>query len=397
MSESTPELGKPQFASHSWLEPLVVVTIMVGSLVLNRRKNYSIFGRGNKSQSDYLNPTPNNGRDSSPPCPQRPETFCGIPIHTPDSSRWAEHIHSRILWKYPFLIEMFYWAVNYLFYSVTKAMSQWLLPAQIEVVQVAQQHGEDVLWFEHESFFSWMFPLQESAYQRFFLDHAPAMMTFFNRIYSLVHIPGTVLFLGWFYHEAPDANTFAIARRTMTLGNFLAFATFCVYPCMPPRLLPESYGFFDTVRQDHAESVWVNSKSVNQFAAMPSLHFTYAFCISSTFLYHSGILHRLRGKRVRRSPVSQIIYSVLAVLYAVLVLSVIVATANHYWLDAVLAMVSVTACFFGNRILLLLLPVEYWICWILRIAKPIPNIGKQDDWREAESPRYGPVSNYDLE
>jgi hypothetical protein len=166
---------------------------MVGSLVLNRRKNYSIFGGGNKSQSDYFNPIPNNGRDSSPPCPQRPETFCGIPIQTPDSSRWADHIHSRILWKYPFLIEMFYWAVNYLFYSVTKAMSQWLLPAQIEVVQVAQQHGEDILWFEHESFFSWMFPIQESAYQRFFLDHAPAMMTFFNRIYSLVHIPGTVL------------------------------------------------------------------------------------------------------------------------------------------------------------------------------------------------------------
>lgn len=165
---------------------------MVGSLVLNRRKNYSIFGGGNKSQNDYFNHTPINSREQSP-CPQKAETFCGIPIKTPDSSRWANHIHSRILWKYPFLIEMFYWAVNYLFYSVTKAMSQWLLPAQIEVVQVAQQHGEDILWFEHESFFRWMFPIKESDYQLFFLNHAPAMMTFFNRIYSLVHIPGTVL------------------------------------------------------------------------------------------------------------------------------------------------------------------------------------------------------------
>lgn len=183
----------------------------------------------------------------------------------------------------------------------------------------------------------------------------------------------------------------------MTLGNFVAFATFCVYPCMPPRLLPDSYGFFDTVRQEHAESVWVNSKSVNQFAAMPSLHFTYAFCIGCTFLYHSGTLHRLRGKRVRKSPISQIVYTVLAFLYAALVLSVIVATANHYWLDALLAMVSVTICFLGNRVLLLLLPVEYCVCWVLRIAKPTPNIGKQDDWRAEESPRYRPVSDYDLE
>ena len=31
----------------------------------------------------------------------------------------------------------------------------------------------------------------------------------------------------------------------MTLGNFFAFAIFCIYPCMPPRLLPDSYHFFD--------------------------------------------------------------------------------------------------------------------------------------------------------
>ncbi|KAJ5439224.1 uncharacterized protein N7458_010222 [Penicillium daleae] len=399
MSATTPDMGKPQFSSHSWLEPLVVVSIMIGSLVLNRRKNYSIFGnraideRNPRGYFDSIDEV----RGQSPN-PSKAERVCGIPITTPDSTRWANHIHSRILYKFPFLVEMFYWAVNFLFYSVTKATAQWLVPAQVGVVEVAQRHGEDILWFEHESIFRWMFPILESDFQGYFLGSHPAIMTFFNRIYSLVHIPGTVLFISWYYHEAPNANTFALVRRTMTLGNFFAFAVFCVYPCMPPRLLPESYHFFDTVRQEHAESVWVDSKSVNQFAAMPSLHFTYAFVISSTFLYHSEIFRRLRGKPVRKSTLTQVIYTVLAFAYSLLVLSVIVATANHYWLDAVMAIISVTVCFMINRVFLLLLPVEYCLCWVLRLAKPPPNVGgnKSDELSGTESPRYRSVPGYDV-
>lgn len=42
---------------------------------------------------------------------------------------------------------------------------------------------------------------------------------------------------------------------------------------MPPRLLPEEYGFRDTVRHDNAESVWMKGEVVNSLAAMPSMHF----------------------------------------------------------------------------------------------------------------------------
>ncbi|KAJ5708366.1 hypothetical protein N7488_008167 [Penicillium malachiteum] len=397
MSE-TPDLGKPQFASHSWLEPIVVVGIMIGSLVLNRRKNFSIFGGDqgdDRSTRGGYFALDDEARAQSPN-PMKIERFCGIPIKTPDSSRWANNIHSRILYKFPFLVEMFYWALNYVFYSVTKATAATLVPAQVGVVAVAQQHGEDVLWFEHQSAFRWLFPILESDYQHFFMAHHPNIMTFFNRIYSLVHIPGTVLFLSWYYHEAPNAKIFAVARRTMTLGNFIAFAVFCIYPCMPPRLLPESYKFFDTVRQEHAESVWVDSKSVNQFAAMPSLHFTYAFVISCTFLYHSEILRRIRGKPTRKSTLTQVIYAVLAVLYSILVLSVIVATANHYWMDAMMAMISVTVCFLINRVFLLLLPLEYCVCWALRLAKPLPNVGGNKSDNGAQSPRYRTVGAYDV-
>jgi hypothetical protein len=90
---------------------------------------------------------------------------------------------------------MFYWSVNYLFYSITKSVSQSLLPANVDVVNVAQKHGEDILYFEHASIFSFLFPIQESAFQSYFILNHPSLMTVFNRIYSLVHIPGTVLYV----------------------------------------------------------------------------------------------------------------------------------------------------------------------------------------------------------
>ncbi|KAL4919182.1 hypothetical protein BDW62DRAFT_209913 [Aspergillus aurantiobrunneus] len=181
--------------------------------------------------------------------------FGGFVFTTPNSSRFAHHVHSRILQKFPFLVEMFYWILNYAFYSCTKFVSQSLSPAGTDVVQRAQDHGIDVLNLEHKSMFSIFYPIQEADFQAFFLNGHPGWMTLFNRIYSLVHIPGTVAFISWYYWAAPDFERFATVRRTMTLGNFVAFMVFCFYPCMPPRLLPESYNFHDTVRQENAESV----------------------------------------------------------------------------------------------------------------------------------------------
>jgi hypothetical protein len=190
-------------------------------------------------------------------------------------------------------------------------------------------------------------------------------------------------FLSWYYYAAPNHDTFAVARRTMTLGNFAAFIIFCFYPCMPPRLLPASFGFKDTVRQDHAESVWVGGNNVNQLAAMPSLHFTYAFVIGCTFLYHSGVIHAFQGRSTPgRSPITMFGFILAGILYPLLVLTVIVATANHYYLDAVVATISVTLSFLCNRIWLALLPAEGLLCWVLRLKKPEPTTGQRYRWRD---------------
>ena len=118
---------------------------------------------------------------------------------------------------------------------------------------------------------------------------------------------------------------------------------------------------------------------MNQLAAMPSLHFTYAFIVGCTFLYHSGLVAAVLGKRQRRSQrtgaAAKVFYAIAAILYPALVLTIIVATANHYYLDAAVATVSVTISFFSNRVWLLLQPLELALLWVLRLEKPVPTTG----------------------
>jgi hypothetical protein len=170
----------------------VVVGIMVGSLIVNRRRDSSKSANEEQARfGDYALLEEGDAHLANE-LHSKSETVFGLSIKTRDSSRWAHHFHSRILQKLPFLVEMFYWIMNYLFYSVTKGMAQWLSPAQIGVVQVARDHAIDILHFEHETA-SWVFPIQESDFQSFFIQNYPSILTMFNRIYSLIHIPGTVL------------------------------------------------------------------------------------------------------------------------------------------------------------------------------------------------------------
>ena len=161
----------------------------------------------------------------------------------------------------------------------------------------------------------------------------------------------------------------------MTLANFAAFLGFCFFPCMPPRLLPSSFRFHDTVRQGNAESVWVGGKNVNQLAAMPSLHFTYAFIVGVTFLCHAGLIPTSAYRKRSKSTLSRIIYTFLGFAYPALVLTVIVATANHYYLDAVVATFTVSLSFLANRFWMIFLPAEDMLLWVLRLEKPVPTTG----------------------
>ena len=174
-------------------------------MFFTRRRNFSVLGR---RKSVYVSDL--DSEDSASPedplwiepaydseenlttskhQPKR-RTCCGCAVYTPNTSRFSNHIHSRILQKFPFLIEMFYWIITYLFYRMTKVMSSMIFTKKI--IDIAQAHGLTVLEFEQYSIFSFLFPLKEVDVQQWFMNGHQDALTFLNRAYALIHIPGTV-------------------------------------------------------------------------------------------------------------------------------------------------------------------------------------------------------------
>jgi hypothetical protein len=142
---------------------------------------------------------------------------------------------------------------------------------------------------------------------------------FWNLFYGTFHFVVTVVALVLLFRRFP--GRYPRWRNTLAATTGLALVGFALYPLMPPRLLPASYGFVDTLRV--FGGLWdFDSGPVahvsNQYAAMPSLHFAWS-------TWSALVLYPMLTHRWSRA---------LAVLYPVATLFAIVVTANHYWLDA---------------------------------------------------------------
>ena len=176
-------------------------------MFFTRRRNYRILGKrkdgyhnscldpDSGDSDDLLWYDPNGDDTSSDPQsaskhPPKRRRCLGVALHTPNTSRFSDNIHSRLFQKFPFLIEMFYWTITYLFYRMTKVLSQSIFDKSI--IEVAQTHGLAVLEFEQFSWAAFLFPWTEHDVQHWFMDGHQLALTFLNRAYALIHIPGTV-------------------------------------------------------------------------------------------------------------------------------------------------------------------------------------------------------------
>ena len=187
----------------------MVFTILILAMFFTRRRNFSVFGKkantkgllddpdfdSARSSDELLFYDPANEDDPQDPIAAakhlpKERSICGLKVKTPNTSKFSSHIHSRLLQKYPFLIEMFYWIITYAFYRMTKVVSKFIFSEG--VWDVAQENGLRVLRFEHLGFFSFLFPLTEHDVQRWFMKGHQDALTFLNRFYALMHIPGTV-------------------------------------------------------------------------------------------------------------------------------------------------------------------------------------------------------------
>jgi hypothetical protein len=110
-------------------------------------------------------------------------------------------------------------------------------------------------------------------------------------------------------------------RTALLCATVLALLGFWLYPLAPPRFFPE-LGFVDTVVRDGTWGSWGSNtfaEASNQYAAMPSIHVAWALWAAAAVT----LLARSRGVRAG------------ALLYPVLVVLVILGTANHWTLDVV--------------------------------------------------------------
>jgi len=96
---------------------------------------------------------------------------------------------------------------------------------------------------------------------------------------------------------------------------------------------------------------------------MPSLHFGYSFLIGLTV---ATVPLRVRG----RFGWKRLAAVVCGMVYPAIILTAIVATANHFVLDAVAGAIACILAWNYNGFLLNLVPLEDYFLSVLRIHKP---------------------------
>ncbi|WP_437053994.1 phosphatase PAP2 family protein [Streptomyces sp. enrichment culture] len=140
-----------------------------------------------------------------------------------------------------------------------------------------------------------------------------------NYYYATLHFVVTLGVLVWLYRGHP--GRYAATRLVLFATTGVALVGYYLYPLAPPRLM-NGGSFIDTVM---VHETWGSMASgdlknmSNQYAAMPSMHIGWSvWCGLTVFALASVPWVRVLG-----------------LVYPALTLVVIVATANHFWLDAV--------------------------------------------------------------
>jgi hypothetical protein len=179
--------------------------------------------------------------------------------------------------------------------------------------QVAIIHAYDVWNVER-----WLRLPDELDLQQLFLQW-PRVIKVANAYYAWVHFPVTALFLVWLYVR--DHAGYVRIRNVMVLLTMSALALHVLVPLAPPRMLG-SLGFVDTGAM-YGQSVYDSGAGAsisNQFAALPSLHVGWALVVAY------GIITQLHSR-----------WRWLALLHPLITTFVVVTTANHFWIDAIVA------------------------------------------------------------
>lgn len=241
-----------------------------------------------------------------------------VPIPTqyapPAEARW-KHVPllpflRRVLSRPNLLLELLLIRVGYSAYQQVRLEAHG--GSNEAARATAEQHGEQILAIEK-------FLLMDIEH---WVNRAVVnvdwLRAFFDFYYTSFHFVVPLSVLGVLYVRRPAEYRWA--RSALGFATILALFGFWLYPLAPPRLMP-GLGYIDTVHgvQDFSQPDYGTLTALtNQYAAMPSLHFGWslwcglviAILAPKWWMKGLGLLHPL--------------FTVLA----------IVATANHWVLDA---------------------------------------------------------------
>jgi PAP2 superfamily len=146
-------------------------------------------------------------------------------------------------------------------------------------------------------------------------------------MYVNSHFAITTITLAWIYLRRNER--FYFVRNMFMVAMGIALVGYIALPTAPPRMMPE-WGFTDSVQAftgvDH--DAGASGVLFNPFAAIPSMHVAFSLMLGVTM-----------AQIVRRRWAQMLWYA-----YSPMVTFVVIATANHWWLDgflgAVVALVS---------------------------------------------------------
>jgi hypothetical protein len=211
-------------------------------------------------------------------------------------------------------------------------------------LRAAFANTRDVIGFE-----SWLGLPFEDNLQRWLLDH-PDIIKFLNHYYVVMHFPvaiGLLLFL-YLRHQ----GEYRFFRNLMTFVTFAGLVVHLAYPLAPPRMMA---GFVDTMRE-FGPSIYPKNAldgAANQIAAMPSLHFGWALIAAIAII-------RVWTTRWRW----------LALVHPALMTLAIIATANHWWIDAAAAAAIIGAAVMGWRFVTAWIGDRTWSWSAMRFQHP---------------------------
>jgi PAP2 superfamily len=129
---------------------------------------------------------------------------------------------------------------------------------------------------------------------------------------------------------------FYFVRNMFMIAMAIALIGYLVFPTAPPRFMPE-WGFTDTVADIAKVNIDQHGGAINAltnlYAAVPSMHVAFALMIGWTLA------------RLVRTPVARVLW----IVYPFLMTFVIVVTANHFLVDALLGALTAAASAYGAK------------------------------------------------